>query len=120
LQLKAKSLRNLFGGASERSFQNRPAAQLRRDDDETFPPLLKDFGARLQLSGDRSMWVQRALSDNSLSSGCPISTRHRPVAPASAVKIGGQANSPFFELARTLVRFDHVATLIVNANHSIL
>ena len=29
-------------------------------------------------------------------------------------------NSPLFELARLLVRFDHVAGLVVNANHSIL
>jgi hypothetical protein len=32
---------------------------------------------------------------------------------------GRQANSPLFELARVLVRFDHVASRIVNANHSI-
>jgi hypothetical protein len=29
-----------------------------------------------------------------------------------------KANSPFLELARVLVRFDHVARIIVNANHS--
>jgi hypothetical protein len=28
--------------------------------------------------------------------------------------------SPLFEIARVLVRFDHVARFIVNANHSIL
>jgi hypothetical protein len=28
-----------------------------------------------------------------------------------------KANSPVFELARVLVRFDHVARIIVNANH---
>jgi predicted trehalose synthase len=27
--------------------------------------------------------------------------------------------SPLFEIARVLVRFDHVASFIVNANHSI-
>jgi len=27
-------------------------------------------------------------------------------------------NSPFFELSRVLVRLDHVARFIVNANHS--
>jgi hypothetical protein len=32
-----------------------------------------------------------------------------------AVKIGGQANSPLFELARVLVLLDHVARFIVNA-----
>ena len=30
---KAKGLRNLFGRASERASPNRPAAQVRRDDD---------------------------------------------------------------------------------------
>ena len=29
-------------------------------------------------------------------------------------------NLPFFELARLLVRLDHVAGIIVNANHSII
>jgi hypothetical protein len=29
-----------------------------------------------------------------------------------------RANSPLFELALVLVRFDHVARFIVNANHS--
>jgi hypothetical protein len=29
-------------------------------------------------------------------------------------------NSPLFELARVLVRLDHVASFIVNANHSIM
>jgi hypothetical protein len=28
--------------------------------------------------------------------------------------------SPFFEIARVFMRFDHVASLIVNANHSIM
>jgi hypothetical protein len=28
--------------------------------------------------------------------------------------------SPLFEIARLLVRFDHVACLIVNANHSVM
>jgi hypothetical protein len=28
--------------------------------------------------------------------------------------------SPLFEIARVLVRFDHVASVIVNANHSIM
>jgi hypothetical protein len=29
-------------------------------------------------------------------------------------------NSPFFEIARVLVRLDHVASFIVNANHSMM
>jgi hypothetical protein len=29
-------------------------------------------------------------------------------------------NSPLFEIARVLVRFNHVARFIVNANHSIM
>jgi hypothetical protein len=28
--------------------------------------------------------------------------------------------SPFFELARVLVHFDHIASIIVSANHSIM
>jgi len=28
--------------------------------------------------------------------------------------------SPLFEIARVLVRFDHVARFVVNANHSIM
>jgi hypothetical protein len=32
----------------------------------------------------------------------------------------GCAVSPLFELARVLVRFNHVATFIVNANHSVM
>ena len=28
--------------------------------------------------------------------------------------------SPLFECARVLVRFDHVASVVVNANHSIM
>jgi hypothetical protein len=31
-----------------------------------------------------------------------------------------KANSPLFEIARVLVRFDHVAGRIVNANHGII
>jgi hypothetical protein len=30
------------------------------------------------------------------------------------------ATLPLFEIARVLVRFDHVARFIVNANHSIM
>ena len=29
-------------------------------------------------------------------------------------------NSPLFQIVRVLVRFDHVASFIVNANHKIL
>ena len=28
--------------------------------------------------------------------------------------------SPLFELARVLVRLDHIASIVVNANHSIM
>jgi hypothetical protein len=34
--------------------------------------------------------------------------------------IPGQVNSRFFEIARVLVRLDHVASFIVNANHSMM
>jgi hypothetical protein len=30
------------------------------------------------------------------------------------------STSPFFEIARLLVRLDHVASLIVNANHGVM
>jgi hypothetical protein len=29
-------------------------------------------------------------------------------------------NSPLFELARVLVRLDHVARIIINANHGVM
>jgi hypothetical protein len=32
----------------------------------------------------------------------------------------GMPGQPLFEIARVLVRFDHVAKFIVNANHSIV
>jgi hypothetical protein len=32
----------------------------------------------------------------------------------------GPARSPLFELARVPVRFDHVASRVVDANHSIM
>jgi hypothetical protein len=37
-----------------------------------------------------------------------------------AVNIGRQANSPLFEIARVLVRLDHVARFIVQAIHGIM
>jgi hypothetical protein len=37
-----------------------------------------------------------------------------------AVNIGRQANSSLFEIARVLVRLDHVARFIVQANHGIM
>jgi hypothetical protein len=33
---------------------------------------------------------------------------------------GDKRRSPLFEIARLLVRFDHVASFIVNANHGIM
>jgi hypothetical protein len=33
---------------------------------------------------------------------------------------GKKQNSPLFEIARVLVRFDHVARFIVNANYGIM
>jgi len=36
------------------------------------------------------------------------------------VRSDASKNSPLFELARVLVRFDHVARFIANANHSIM
>ena len=42
------------------------------------------------------------------------------VAPALSSDKPKQLSSPFFEIARVLVRLDHVASFIVNANHSIV
>ena len=36
------------------------------------------------------------------------------------MRFNKKANLPLLEIALVFVRFDHVATLIVNANHSIL
>jgi len=33
---------------------------------------------------------------------------------------GWQVRSPLFEIARVLVRFNHIARIIVNPNHSIV
>ena len=39
---------------------------------------------------------------------------------AAAPLSGGNINSPLLELARVLVRLDHVARFIVNADHSVM
>jgi hypothetical protein len=36
------------------------------------------------------------------------------------VRCDASKNSPLLEIARLLVRFDHVASVIVNANHGIM
>jgi hypothetical protein len=36
------------------------------------------------------------------------------------VRLGASTNLRLFEIARVLVRFNHVASFIVNANHSIM
>jgi hypothetical protein len=38
----------------------------------------------------------------------------------SGIAQAARQNSPFFELAHLLVRLDHVARFIVNANHGIM
>jgi hypothetical protein len=43
-----------------------------------------------------------------------------PVFMNSKELIALASDSPRFEIARVLVRFDHVARFIVNANHSIM
>jgi hypothetical protein len=43
-----------------------------------------------------------------------------PVFVNSKELIALASDSPLFELARVLVRFDHVARCIVNPNHSIM
>ena len=39
---------------------------------------------------------------------------------SGAVKIGVKRTHPLFKLALVLVRFDHIARFIVNANHSVM
>jgi hypothetical protein len=39
---------------------------------------------------------------------------------AAAPFSGAKMNSPLFEIARVLVRLDHVARFIANANHRIV
>ena len=43
-----------------------------------------------------------------------------PIDSSRAEFSGQKLNSPLFEIARVLVRVDHVASRIVNANHSII
>jgi hypothetical protein len=37
-----------------------------------------------------------------------------------AGSVGGNDRSPLFELARVFVRINHIASIIVNANHGIM
>ena len=49
----------------------------------------------------------------------PLAIRASVIARAYQKKtVGTMATSPLFEIARVLVRFDHIASAIVNANHS--
>jgi len=43
-----------------------------------------------------------------------------PVFMNSKELIALASDSPLFELARLLMRFDHIASVIVNADHSIM
>ena len=56
--------------------------------------------------------------------GCSLRLGYRPVSSETEDKFEDAmevtASSPLPELARVLVRFNHIASLIVNANHSII
>jgi hypothetical protein len=39
---------------------------------------------------------------------------------AVAMRGNANKNSPLFEIARVLVRLDHVVSFIINANHSMM
>jgi len=39
---------------------------------------------------------------------------------ATTLKVMTDSILPLFEIARVLVRFDHVARFIINANHSVV
>jgi hypothetical protein len=71
----------------------------------------------LQLFGVSSLYVQRAGLDAAIGNVDPST------AGASALFIAcpfASGNSPFFEIAFVLVRLDHVASVIVNADDSIM
>jgi hypothetical protein len=59
-ELKAKSIRHLFGCASKRALPNAPIAQVRRDDDAAFPSFLKDFREDRDIPVERHLWVRVA------------------------------------------------------------
>ena len=42
------------------------------------------------------------------------------ISKGMSAKLAERKASPLFELARVLMRFDHVASIIVNADHSIM
>jgi hypothetical protein len=44
----------------------------------------------------------------------------RHASPRGGFLFTGAQNLPLFEIANVLVRFDHVASGIVNANHSVM
>jgi hypothetical protein len=44
----------------------------------------------------------------------------RPLLPPNESRQIGREKLTLFEIARVLVCFDHVASIIVNANHSIM
>ena len=56
--------------------------------------------------------------------GVPVTRARNPVRSETEDKFEDAmevtASSPLPELARVLVRFNHIASLIVNANHSII
>jgi hypothetical protein len=51
---------------------------------------------------------------------CKARSLSRRRSASGGTDIGKKADSRFFEIPRVLVRFNHVASLIVNSNHSIM
>jgi len=62
---------------------------------------------------------RRHAQETSATSPGTVLWGHEPWIAAAAVS-GQKLNSPFFEIARVLVRLDDVARFIVNANHNIM
>jgi hypothetical protein len=63
--------------------------------------------------------IRHALSIHRATSPGTVLWGHAPLIAAAAF-FGAKMNSPFLEIARVLVCFDHVASFIVNADHSIV
>jgi hypothetical protein len=62
-------------------------------------------------------WI-RAIYAGELERGAAQSGAHRTLGCDDDVRT--VEHSPLYEIARVLVRFNHVASVIVNVNHSIM
>jgi len=73
-------------------------------------------------TGIRTSFIVRVLGDyrRSKTRGQLFTRVHNVALPIVAMGVGNpivRKNLPLFEVALVLVRFDHVASIIVNANH---